>query len=130
MLCDYVYNCIQNQEIDLHIRVSIIYVFCNYCYWTCIKHTTTQMFLLFIELHVNDQELLPDVSKISKPAWHQPIKKVISSECASNMKLHKAIKQWWQSNKKFICSWLFRTLSMSKHKIKYTGHHLREALDY
>ena len=83
-----------NKWTCLHVSLSIIYAFCNYCYLICIKHTIIQLFLLFIELHVNDQELLLDVSKTSNPAWHQPIKKVISSECASNMKLHKAIKQW------------------------------------
>ena len=45
---------------------------------------------VFIENHVNDEELPSELSKTSKPmAWHQPPKKDVSAECAQNMRFVK-----------------------------------------
>ena len=46
--------------------------------------------LFFIDYHANDEELPSELSKTSQPmAWHQPPKKIVSPECARNMKFVK-----------------------------------------
>ena len=44
----------------------------------------------FIDCHANDEELPSELSKTLQPmAWHQPPKKIVSPECARNMKFVK-----------------------------------------
>ena len=73
-------------SINVLLHVSVYFV--HYRLGQACNHIAALLF--FIDYHANDEELPSELSKTSQPmAWHQPPKKIVSPECARNMKFVK-----------------------------------------